>query len=178
MREAPKSIVPFLGNAVAVVALTMFLTLMILWTLSFHGNNAFELHGPGDVSLAFSSKDGRFMLGVFEADNNTRRWWWRPRHASIADLLMGDSDIDFIGDLWGWGFALPYWLLAGFTVIPMAWWFFVFRERLERQRRVSHGLCMECGYDLRHAQGRCPECGTPCGIQSRGVLDAPTLAHQ
>ncbi len=32
----------------------------------------------------------------------------------------------------------------------------VFRRDGRRQRE---GLCLRCGYDLRHATDRCPECG-------------------
>src|SRR5690349_8200279 len=30
-----------------------------------------------------------------------------------------------------------------------------------RARRALHGLCMDCGYDLRESGERCPECGAP-----------------
>ena len=32
------------------------------------------------------------------------------------------------------------------------------RDLFEESRR-SRGLCVSCGYDLRHSRRRCPECG-------------------
>jgi predicted amidophosphoribosyltransferase len=38
------------------------------------------------------------------------------------------------------------------------WIIRAFRRDLKRDRE---GLCMRCGYDLRHSLQRCPECGEP-----------------
>jgi rubrerythrin len=33
------------------------------------------------------------------------------------------------------------------------------RRVREHRRRVRLGLCLVCGYDLRHSPEQCPECG-------------------
>jgi uncharacterized paraquat-inducible protein A len=42
--------------------------------------------------------------------------------------------------------------------IWMVWLFRTFHQEAKRSRE---GLCMHCGYDLRHSKDRCPECGQP-----------------
>ena len=50
----------------------------------------------------------------------------------------------------------PCWLpLLATTWLPGLW---LMRFRLLR-RRKKLGLCLDCGYDLRASEGKCPECG-------------------
>jgi len=54
---------------------------------------------------------------------------------------------------------IPYWFPVALTVVPPLWWFILFRRRYRRWQRQQHGLCLQCGYDLRATPERCPECG-------------------
>jgi hypothetical protein len=72
----------------------------------------------------------------------------------------GPKAIDSEFKLWmiPWrALTVPYVVLAAATaVLPVGWVMRVARSR----RRIRHGLCRACGYDLRFSAERCPECGT------------------
>ncbi len=58
---------------------------------------------------------------------------------------------------------VPFWFpMALTTVLPLFW----LRGRMRQRQRIRHGLCLDCGYDLRATPDpigsrlpRCPECG-------------------
>jgi hypothetical protein len=62
--------------------------------------------------------------------------------------------------------ALPMWFLFAMSLVPGALVLRHWRRKRLRSGRVAAGLCLECGYDLRHSPGRCPECGTQAGKTS------------
>jgi hypothetical protein len=64
--------------------------------------------------------------------------------------------------------AWPYlhWVAVGVAGLLLGGWLLLLPgRRRERQwrHRYTHGLCVDCGYDLRGStgEGRCPECGAP-----------------
>jgi hypothetical protein len=60
--------------------------------------------------------------------------------------------------------AAEWLLVAGGSVSligAVIWIIWLTRTIREESKRTREGLCMHCGYDLRHSQDRCPECGEP-----------------
>ncbi len=60
---------------------------------------------------------------------------------------------------------IVYWIIpvvaTASSIAGLIWTIWLvqaFRRDLKRDRG---GLCMKCGYDLRHSTERCPECGEP-----------------
>jgi hypothetical protein len=71
----------------------------------------------------------------------------------------------------------PAWFVAGVCSLPIL---FVLRRFLRRRRRVRHGLCVACGYDLRASGSTCPECGTAvaaAGSLSLAAGRAPQMSE-
>src|SRR5688572_2111018 len=156
----------FLGHSVAATSAIVAVLMLALWARSFHGSSAaLTLESFSGTELQMASWKGRVMFGVFEPETRQRRFW-RPRAPSLSDMVL-DDDQYVIAASNGWGIAVPHLLIAFLAMVPVAWWVLVFRDRNETRRRLRLGLCMECGYDVRHANGRCPECGAEYGYGAR-----------
>ena len=76
---------------------------------------------------------------------------WKFAAAAQPDNALG------IPGAWAGTIAVPHWPLAGLLLIPIAR--HTLRAATARRRRKA-GRCATCGYDLRGATGKCPECGT------------------
>jgi hypothetical protein len=57
------------------------------------------------------------------------------------------------------GVIAPHWFAMALLLIPPALWVRYGLPIARGKRWAKRGLCVKCGYDLRAASGRCPECG-------------------
>jgi hypothetical protein len=69
------------------------------------------------------------------------------------------------------GLFVPIWMLLFLFAIPPGIWLEQRRSQNLTRKRFTTGCCLQCGYDLRASQDRCPECGTlivAAAVQSPG----------
>ena len=96
----------------------------------------------GAALILWASGPGIFL-------SNYGGWGWSSSSRAIR-LRLGRENGD------GWMWTLEYWKLALLALLVPAYRVYV---ALQSRRRVSAGLCIACGYDLRASKDRCPECG-------------------
>ncbi|MGH7175832.1 MAG: hypothetical protein ACREJC_00500 [Tepidisphaeraceae bacterium] len=86
--------------------------------------------------------------------------FWRKigfGHVAESGAILGIAGTSYTRQT-RWG---AYWSLALLTGAIPAIEFMAWLLRKHRSaRRITRGLCANCGYDLRASTGRCPECGT------------------
>ena len=175
----------------AIAGWTLLLAMPALWALShYRGDTILWLSG-GQRSLMVASNRGRLAVVSI---NPTGPPGYTPqlillRDESYADICL-TWDVDagypihgFNSLHWSSGppggpfiggattFVLPWWLLSVPTLLLTA---LAARRSLRRRRWRKHGLCLACGYDLRHSPARCPECGTVVG--AKGVSDGSAVS--
>jgi hypothetical protein len=62
---------------------------------------------------------------------------------------------------------LPSWFVVLMLLLFMSGPALYLRRLRRRESRRVAGLCVDCGYDLRSSEGRCPECGREFTTESR-----------
>jgi hypothetical protein len=158
---------PRSADFIAAAAVVCILALLILWHRSSRmGGDERVLYASGG-QLNLISRDGRIVIGLCWPSRYPPWTRWEMR-----ELINDDDRWGFISFV-GWGVAAPHGVFIAVLAIVPAWWWIVHRGRVEERRRRWSGLCRECGYDLRAAPTRCPECGTAIGVAGMGRIVRP-----
>ena len=168
----------------ALAGWTLLLAMPALWGLSYlRGHSILWLSG-GQRSLMLCSHQGRLGATlVGSAGPSTQP----PQFVHVNDSVFAELtlrwDLDNGYVVHGWenlhwsscppNTAGPY--IAGATIVVLPHWLLSMpalllfalaaRHGVRRRRRRKRGLCLACGYDLRHSPNRCPECGTAVGTK-------------
>jgi hypothetical protein len=168
------------GGRRALVGLLLIAAVSTFWWRSYRHCDMLALFGPGGragglvvlrgqlwaiitnietadawtaQTATASADDGealRDLLTVSGTPVVARRWqFFLARHQTDAFGFPGK----WCGTVGG-----PVWTLLPFAAWPIVGWI-VRRGRVWRRKR--RGCCFQCGYDLRGAEERCPECGAP-----------------
>lgn len=114
----------------------------------------------GLVTLALGTLD-------FESDRFVDIHGWSTSDASVRgdlrEILYRNTTHSLLR------FTFRVGVGDGFAIVTAPWWSLLpiaailpamrLRHLLRQRTRLSRGLCMNCGYDLRSSRDRCPECG-------------------
>jgi hypothetical protein len=87
-------------------------------------------------------------------------------------VLLGLKFVAATNESWTIGIPTPLIVLVC-GLLPIIW---LLKSR-RRHERLRHGLCAECGYDLRATLARCPECGMIAVAKSKSCQVLPATVH-
>jgi hypothetical protein len=108
---------------------------------------------PGAAAIKYLLGSANLTAGFSFQNGTTNRHFWVIRLVEIA---------------------VPLWLASLLLCLPSLMYIF---GRLKRHRRLRHGLCPICGYDLRESKGTCPECGANQRPAVSTVTASPLAKH-
>jgi hypothetical protein len=145
-----RQVLRLLTSAAAGVALTVFVTLALVWLL-----HLLPLRGSENANRLGFARGYIFYGPPFHARDAivTDRIWELPGIGGYARWEYA----------WG-GVTRGFYVHVMLIVIPaglLSYLHYRPIEMIRRRRRFRRGLCTVCAYDLRATGDRCPECGTP-----------------
>ena len=159
------------------VGLPLLGAIVWLWVRSYaHGHVVAVLASEGRVS-GLTSSGGNLSLVFTNVPLGPRRAWTIEAHAVSTDEVADLTGMLSSRQSYGRAVGRFSWGRGTFAELPGSWFFTVgfphavvvvplcvpvflaARRRWVVWRRRRAGLCLACGYDLRHSPGRCPECG-------------------
>jgi hypothetical protein len=176
-----------LGGHRALLGLLLLAAVSTFWWRSYHHCDALAIFGPGGRMGGIVFQRGEIWT-VFSNIPTARPWTAQTLSTSLDEgeelrellinngtpTLRGPAGTPAVARRWKFfiashhtnAFGLPgawcstaggpTWALLPLGAWPLLGWT-VRRARLWRRKR--RGWCLACGYDLRGAHDRCPECG-------------------
>jgi hypothetical protein len=184
---------PARGFTVAAVASALVCaTLMVLWVRSVRVNDVLLLPEQRGDHWLVTSAFGTFNVQwegaqageikaswVFMVNRLPRNWPndWRWLYFQV--YRSASSHYLFLKSAPVFGVSMPHWFLIGlFGVLP-GMWCRRFSEAHESRWRMDHGLCRQCGYDMRatpDGKGALQECCPECGLHETGLVELVKIA--
>ena len=141
---------------------------------AYYDEHPIYWHGHRGCSrgTASASSGQSGQLAVFVRRDTREPIRWDPGRMPPKSVVVAHGPMP----AWTAG-GIPVWLvIAGMLVPPLLLEGRRWRRVREHRRRVRLGLCLACGYDLRHSPEKCPECGS-ASVQARTnppAADVPT----
>jgi len=123
-------------------------------TIGVHHQGSFEFDGDGPPDSILWEQDPpyetKFIQSLISAAPASRFGVW-----TNITLNWNDFKRRWEGDTLS--VSVDHWLLAAlFGVLPVL----NVAVHIRRRQRITAGVCLSCGYDLRATPDRCPECGS------------------
>jgi hypothetical protein len=154
-------------NALTALSLLLLVATVALWVRSYSSPVwvwVQDAKGPLIRSfVTYRTYEGRFDLFVAYDVNLDVRNDPARKHVKRVEFHSPELIFWFLNDPGG-GYERRlyshYRFIAVLTgLLPLLRLARLVTTKLRKRRRLTHGLCRTCGYDLRATPERCPECG-------------------
>ena len=159
----------------AAVSLLLCVAVCVLWVRSYYACDAVWMESPSRIVSIQSSLGKAGFYGVASTVADLAEpgppvvKWQSFETADLVDTFISATMSHSWGDFsWTYGgigtkhyqnVLIPYWCVAAAAAAAALLLFRGAWAHNLRYGRMCRGLCPQCGYDLRAAPGRCPECG-------------------